>query len=99
MIGPKKSKAPKLVVDNAPHDPTDESDFPYEEFLPIANRVIEFHRRFPELDSLCQRSLVDRDMALSLALLSFQETYWDYKDFEAEQRRKKLKLARQRKRR
>lgn len=87
--------APKLIVDNAPSsDEDDDSDFPYSEFLPIAQRILEIRRRFPEIDLLHKRAFAERDMALTMALFEFEDMYWHCKDYEANEQRKKLKVMR-----
>jgi hypothetical protein len=88
----KKRKRPKLVVDNKlPDEPTEE--FTYEEFKVIAERLIDLHKRYPEIDALTRRARDNKDEAMAIATMKLIVDYDDLCDFVAERKRRKLRVV------
>jgi hypothetical protein len=88
----KKRKRPKLVVDNKlPDEETDE--FTYEEFKVYAEQLLDFHKRYPEIDALAKRARDNKDEAMGMAVFELQFRYDVWRDILAEKKRAKLRVV------
>jgi hypothetical protein len=85
----KKRKPPKLVVDNKLPDDSSE-EFTYEEFKVYAEQIMDFHKRYPEIDALAKRARDNKDEAMGLAVFELQFRYDVWRDILAEKERQKL---------
>ena len=64
--------------------------FTYEEFKRHADNLLDFYKRYPELESLSKRVFKEQDMAMSIALMMLWESYEDIVESLAAAKRKPL---------
>jgi hypothetical protein len=88
----KKRKSPKLVVDNKlPDEETDKLTYP--EFKVLATQLIDFHKRYPEIDALTKRARDNKDEAMGMAVFELWLRYDLWREVFAEQKREKLHVV------
>jgi hypothetical protein len=91
----KKRKPPKLIVDNKLPDESSER-FTYREFKVIAERLLDVHDRYPEIDALVKRARDNKDGAMVMAALEITSMYSLWRDVFAEREREKLRMVKKR---
>jgi hypothetical protein len=88
----KKRKPPKLVVDNKLPD-EETSKLTYEEFRVIAEQLIDFHKRYPEVEVLSKRARDNKDEAMGMAVFELSLRYDLWREVFAEKKRSKLRVV------
>jgi hypothetical protein len=85
-------KKPKLIVDNKlPAESSEE--FTYEEFKVYAEQLIDFHKRYPEIDALTRRARDNKDEPMGMVLFELWLRYDYWRDVFAEIERNKLRVV------
>jgi hypothetical protein len=88
----KKPKHPKLVVDNKLPDESSE-ELTFEEFKMIANKIMDVRKHYPKIDALSMRAHKNKDLAMSMALMSLEYQYDYWRDVITERKREKLRVV------
>lgn len=83
-------KKPKLVVNNKR---SRSGRLSYREFKPIAEQLLDVHRRYPEITALKLHARANGDTAMLYASSLLFLNYCDGRDFMADHERQKLKVV------